>query len=325
MRLTLCGLQVLMGMLLFAVPNMTRRELLFAVPVPADFRQTPMAKHAIAVFRVVIGMAVLASTGALLFLPDRLMAVAAAGAPILLMTAAGAAFYSQYRKLSPSAVQFTRRHEAELIDAPEELPGFVWFGAGPFVILGAVAIWLSLNWDRIPARFPVHFGFDGQPNRWAERTTRGVYGAMLFGAELCVWMVVLGLAGWFGSRRSGMRSVMLGGMIGLSYFLAVLFGLISLQAPLGLPLWVPMAVPLAVLIPLLIVMARKMTDPRDPVDATPNECWKGGIFYYNPNDAVLFVEKRDGLGYTFNFANRWVWVLLAGLMMVVASAPFVIG
>jgi len=79
------------------------------------------------------------------------------------------------------------------------------------------------------------------------------------------------------------------------------------------------------LVPLLIVMARKMTDPRDPVDATPNECWKGGIFYYNPNDAVLFVEKRDGLGYTFNFANRWAWVLLAGLMMVVASAPFVIG
>ncbi|MEO8657930.1 MAG: DUF5808 domain-containing protein [Bryobacteraceae bacterium] len=325
MRLILCGFQVLMGALLFAVPHMTRRELLFAVPVPADFRRTQAGRSAIAVFRVVVMAALLTSVAALLFLPDEFMAMAATSAPIVLMMAGGAAFYLQYRKLAPSAIQFAGRHEAELTDAPEELPRFVWFAAGPFVMLGAAAIWMSQNWDRIPARFPVHFGFDGQPNRWAERTTRGVYGAVLFGAELCAWLLILGLAGWFGSRRSVTRSVMLGGMIGMGYFAALLFALISLQAPLGLPTWVPMVAPLAILIPLLIVMVRKMSDPQDPVDATPNECWKVGIIYYNPNDAVLFVQKRDGLGYTFNFANRWAWVLLAGLVMVMASAQFVIG
>ena len=147
----------------------------------------------------------------------------------------------------------------------------------------------------------------------------------LIGAELCAWLLILGLAGWFGSRRSGTRSVMLGGMIGVSYFMAVLFGLISLQPALQLPMWVPMVAPLAILVPVVTVMVRKMSDPQDMVDATPNECWKGGVFYYNPNDAALFVEKRDGLGYTFNFANGWAWVLLARLVMVVASAPFVIG
>jgi uncharacterized membrane protein len=35
------------------------------------------------------------------------------------------------------------------------------------------------------------------------------------------------------------------------------------------------------------------------------------------------VEKREGLGYTFNFANPWSWALLLGLALVVASAPFV--
>jgi len=36
------------------------------------------------------------------------------------------------------------------------------------------------------------------------------------------------------------------------------------------------------------------------------------------------IEKRDGLGYTFNFANRRSWVLLLGLTLVIASAPFVL-
>ena len=38
-----------------------------------------------------------------------------------------------------------------------------------------------------------------------------------------------------------------------------------------------------------------------------------------------FVEKRKGLGYTFNFANRWSWVLLLGPALMIASAPFVLG
>ena len=81
---------------------------------------------------------------------------------------------------------------------------------------------------------------------------------------------------------------------------------------------------MAILIPLVAVMARKMAEPDEPMDPTPNECWKTGILYYNPNDAALFVEKRDGYGYTFNFANGWSWALLLGMAMVVASAPLLI-
>jgi uncharacterized membrane protein len=60
------------------------------------------------------------------------------------------------------------------------------------------------------------------------------------------------------------------------------------------------------------------------MDPTPNECWKAGLFYYNPNDAALFVEKREGYGYTFNFANPWSWTLLSSLALVIASARWVI-
>jgi uncharacterized membrane protein len=103
-----------------------------------------------------------------------------------------------------------------------------------------------------------------------------------------------------------------------------LFALIALQPVLNLPGWVIPLSPIAVLVPLIVVIVRKLSEPADQVDATPNECWRGGIFYYNPNDAAMFVEKREGFGYTFNFANPWSWVLLLGLMFVVASTRFVL-
>lgn len=73
-----------------------------------------------------------------------------------------------------------------------------------------------------------------------------------------------------------------------------------------------------------VVMVNKLNEPGEPMDPTPNECWKAGIFYYNPNDVALVVDKREGLGWTFNFANHWSWALLPGLALVIASARFIV-
>ncbi len=324
MRLMLAAVYVFLGALLFAIPNISRRELLFAVPVPPDFRQTPAGRHAIRMFRVVIAAVVIAAVGALLISSGEFLSAIAAYAPFAILAAAGVSFYWQNRKLAPAAVQFVRPREAELTSAPEQLPRFAWWLAGPFVILGVAATWLYFNWDRIPARFAVHFDLSGRPDRWAERTARGVYGPLLFGAEICAWFVIAALAGWFGSRRSRSRVVMFGSLIAIQYFLALQFDLIAVRAPLGIPVWTIALLPIVIVIPLIIVIARKMSEPQDPVDSTPNECWKAGIFYYNPNDPVLVVEKRAGLGWTFNFANRWSWILMLGLALVVVSAPFVL-
>ena len=88
---------------------------------------------------------------------------------------------------------------------------------------------------------------------------------------------------------------------------------------------VPISGIMSAIIAIVIVMVNKMSEPGEGPDPTPLACWKGGVIYYNPNDAALFVERREGLGYTFNFANRWSWVLLAGLVLVMASAVFVTG
>jgi uncharacterized membrane protein len=303
---------------------MTRRELLFAVPVPPDFRHSRAGQHAIRMFRLVIAVVVVAAAGALLLSPADFLSVTAAVAPIAILLAGVVCFRWQNRALAAAAVQFTRPREAEMTVAPDKLPWFAWLTAGPFVMLATAAYWLYLHGDRIPARFPVHFGADGQPNRWAERTIKGVYGPLFFGAELCAWLLLMALAGWFGSRRSRSRPVMLGGVIAVEYMLGLLFALVAIQPLVGIPIWLVALSPMVILIPLIVVMTNKMSQPWEPMDPTPNECWKASVFYYNPNDAALFVEKRDGLGYTFNFANRRSWALLLGLVLVIASVPFVL-
>jgi uncharacterized membrane protein len=53
-----------------------------------------------------------------------------------------------------------------------------------------------------------------------------------------------------------------------------------------------------------------------------NAAWRGGIFYFNREDPALFVPKRFGIGYTLNFANRWSW-LIVGILLVLILTPFV--
>ena len=324
MRITPFALCIFMGAVLFAIPNMTRREILFAVPVPPDFRDTPAGRRAIRAFRLSIVAVVLAGVCALLLASAKSLNAAAIAALISILLVGGVSFYWQNRRIAPAAVQYTRPREAAMTVAPERLPLFAWLGAGPFVILATVVLWLYLNWNRIPVSYPVHFDLSGQPNRWVERTIKGVYGPLLFAAELCTWVLIMALAAWFGSRRLRIRSGVLGAMIALEYLFAVVFSLVSLQAPLHIPVVVIAVTPMCILVPLLIVVTLKLRKLGEPMDSTPNECWKGAILYYNPNDAALFVEKRDGLGLTFNFANPWAWVLLSGLALAIVSAWFVL-
>ncbi len=47
----------------------------------------------------------------------------------------------------------------------------------------------------------------------------------------------------------------------------------------------------------------------------------GGRIYINPEDPLLWVEKRFGIGWTLNFGNRWSWPVLALLLAPVLLLP----
>jgi len=179
MRLVLCAVYLFIAALVLAIPNMTRRDLLFAVPVPPDFRDSRAGRHAISTFRAIIAVAMVAGVCALLLSPGKLLNATMAAAWLAIFLTGGISFYWQNRRLAVAAVQFRRIREVELTATPEELPRFAWLAAGPLMILGATAGFLYLNWSRTPGRFPIHWGAGGQPDRWVERTLPSSLGPYL--------------------------------------------------------------------------------------------------------------------------------------------------
>src|SRR5579872_1465599 len=208
-------------LVILSIPHLTRREILFGVVVPVDFRSSAEGRRAIRRYRSVV--AILAIGG--------LIAIESWGhefppvlvlAPMTMVIAGLVAFVWQNQKLKPFAVQPLPVRELELRAEPEPLPWFTWLGIVPPLLLVGAALYLRANWDNIPSRFPVHWGLDGQPNRWADRSFKGVYGPLLFGTELAVWLFAFALAIWYGSRQSEpLRKPMVGFLVAVESALAL--------------------------------------------------------------------------------------------------------
>jgi uncharacterized membrane protein len=54
----------------------------------------------------------------------------------------------------------------------------------------------------------------------------------------------------------------------------------------------------------------------EPGDNPDDIHWKWGFIYYNLNDNKVLVPKRYGIGWTLNFANRWSYVSIAVLIII---------
>ena len=61
-----------------------------------------------------------------------------------------------------------------------------------------------------------------------------------------------------------------------------------------------------------------------PNNGDNGQYWRGGVFYVNRNDPRLLVEKRSGLGVTFNFAHPVAWVLLAIIIAVIVAFVLIV-
>lgn len=317
--LTGTGMELFVAALvMLAVTSLAPRGMLFGVPVPQGFRSSDAARAALRSYRVWVGIPAALGLLANLIYPSP----GAQAASFVSIAAFGiAGFLQQNRKLKPFAIQPPMARQAEL-GPPKGLPWFTWLGILPLLFLAGIALYLHAHWDQIPTRFPVHFDITGTPDRWANKTLAGVYGVLIFGAELAVFFFAMMVAAWFGTRRSDpMRKPMMLVLLAAETMISLIVGLIPLQTAAGFHIPVP-----AMLSPVLLLFAslahamHESNKPRDP-DPTPNECWKGGMLYYNPNDAALFVQRRDSVGFTMNLGNRWSWVLSGFLLLLLLSGP----
>ena len=316
------------GILFLVTPEMSRPGTFFGVTVVPEFARTEEGNALLKRYRQRIAVLTLAVIV--------LITVGASIARGLIVPIGigleGAAAIACWVRASKEARAFAQAvpsiRTASLSSDSRTLPGGWLFLLGPYVILALAGWFLYSNWHAIPERFPIHWGADGTPNGWSNRTVPGVFGILVVGlfsnilTTVFAYVVVMRTRNASASEgdASGDRAFKRATyflMMFISYLMSLVFAVVSTR-----PVWAgssqasPLPILLvpfvfAVLIAVVVYLVRLSRSRKGSTgDGTPDACWRWGMFYYNPDDPSLLVEKRMGLGWTLNFANKWSWVLL---------------
>jgi uncharacterized membrane protein len=343
----------LMALVFHFLPGWTRPDIVFAVTVDRGFRANAAGRGIVRRYRrwiwahslVSVALALTGAQTGRTWLFSAGLAYQIAGAL--------AAFLLARRRTLPHAVLPSAGRDAALAPRSDRLPGGWPAQLGPFALLAAAAATLAARWRAIPARFPVHWTAELQPNGWSTRSVAGVFGPLLAAALACaaLALVAVGVVRWsrridlepvLAAREAAFRRATAQIVLGAEFLAAGIVAAVALlpltRGAAALTAVVASTPALALgfvaVAVMLLVRTRTAAAPPNLVrpaaavapvgDRSPDACWKAGVFYFNHDDSAIFVEKRFGLGYTLNFGNPWSWAILAAVLIVPIAAVFLL-
>ncbi len=205
-----------------------------------------------------------------------------------------------------------------------------WSLAALLPIFGTALV-LLFRYQAIPASFPVHFGANAVPNHVALRSWISVFGPLTIGAVVVLLQAEMLRAierRGAGVADGGRYKVLTGRLVvGIAWMVALecaASGLLPIVRHAGTYAMHLASFSGAAAIVLLLVTTGVLVVDRSLLvsaqSSTDEAYWKGGILYFNRDDAALFVPKRLGFGWTLNMAQPAAWLLM-GLTLAVALLP----
>jgi uncharacterized membrane protein len=302
---------------IFLVAPTLRPRIAFGRTVAEDFATSPDGRHILRSYRFA-QLALLALLVAA-FLAVQLFAGSAPWSmpafSILYVAVASTIWTWAFRRTRPHAVRVPLIRTAELV--VDRRIEFVHLAA--LLPLPLTALILALAWSRIPASFPMHWNAAASPNNWAYRSIPAVFSPLWIAAVIIVGLWAALRYATPGTAR--MRWI-LPSVAWYVAIMAVVTALLPLRThPEALPRALLFAAPVMILLVCGIAVAVHLHHPRTASegDGTPDERWIGGIFYANPQDPALFVEKRMGIGWTLNFGRPGSWFIVVGIWLFVMA------
>lgn len=243
------------------------------------------------------------------------------------------------------------RDEAVALIGFEEAPtppSLAWNVVYVPIALITLAIGLVL-YPSAPDLVPTHFDFAGNVNQWTPKGPALIAFPLLFEAFMAAcfifshWMTIRSkkdidparpaISAYAYGAFARAECILL--LVGGSVLTAVLGIVMVLMMTEVLSLFVTMA--LIIVVTLVFVgaviavsvvygqsgsrLVKRLKENGDII-ADNDEHWKAGIFYWNKDDASLFLPKRFGVGWTMNWARPATWVIVGGFTLV--SIAFVV-
>ncbi|MDR1713307.1 MAG: DUF5808 domain-containing protein [Coriobacteriales bacterium] len=215
----------------------------------------------------------------------------------------------------------------------------------PVLALWSLAMWWL--WPTLPDMVPTHYNAAGEADAWTPK------GPSLIWVQLAIYlfMAIIMIGCYFIIRHSRRQNdaakpletleqekrfrrlnsifVLVVGLLTL-IFIEAMFLYMMVGGPNATLLWASVIAYLAIVavgVVLLMVfvgqggsrLRSRAQQQVSQVNYDDDRFWKLGLFYCNRDDPALFVEKRFGIGWTSNFARPLNWVLITGLLVLIAA------
>jgi uncharacterized membrane protein len=204
-----------------------------------------------------------------------------------------------------------------------------------------------MNYDRLPNEIPMQYGFDGEVTTWAAKSFGSVFGMPLMQLFLLGMFIFLNYTISMSRQQidpsnpdqSIKQNVIFrrrwsAFMIWTGTAMIILFFFIQLSLiyPINMKVLPILSLILTGVVVLAAVILAIMTGQGgsririgegkngELVHRDEDRFWKMGIFYYNPSDPAVWVEKRFGVGWTINMARPYAWIFF----VIILAVPIII-
>lgn len=293
--------------LLHFMPSLVRPDIFFGVTVPREFRRTVAAAPMIRAYRVILwGLTVLAVTAALV-LPHKVAPLV----PQIYILCVLADLAIIHRRAVPYSVKPATVVEVDLTAPAERLPGGPLVALVPLLWLGGLGTWSAFH-EAAPAA-----------SLYAAAAWMCLMLAVMAWGVLH-WSRRVSTSGQAAARERQFRRRVVAFVLACEYFIALPPTFHAFNVPRFAKLAWGAALLLVIVAFVLSLVSAGQGGTRKSAaaegapagDRTADEHWHWGLFYFNPADPALMVEKRMGIGYTLNFGNPWAWLMLVGLLGV---------
>lgn len=223
----------------------------------------------------------------------------------------------------------------------------------PIVILVITMLVGVYIYPELPYKIPMHMDFRGNVDSYAKKSYVSVF--LLNIMQLFIILLMYGAYKAIGIAKQQIdpsdpeisteknrifRRLWSGFIIFLTIIVNILFmvssffiwGIIKNPSVVNIAVFTFTAVTFIVTIVLTVktgqggerIKIKTNDEKTNSINRDDDKHWKLGLFYYNPDDPAIFVEKRFGIGWTVNLARPSVWVgivIFALILGAIISIP----
>lgn len=218
------------------------------------------------------------------------------------------------------------------------------------LIIIFTAIFTMLNYDRFPDQIPFQYDLQGNPTTIRDKSIGTVFMPVVFQVLMTLLFMFINTMIYRSKQQvdTDNAAISLGknkvfrmrnSMFNLvtSLMIVLLFNFMQFTMLYPVDAGVIAAVVAVVVFVILLGVAimyyttgqggSRVRSEGAPSSMEPHgndDMWKLGMFYFNPQDPAIFVEKRMGYGWTINHARPMAWMSLISIIGIILAVSFLL-